>query len=53
MSLPHRITEYLDGNANVARYAFFGDFYSGAGWDLLNANGTLNALGQIYVSTAN
>lgn len=42
--------DYLDNNANVEKYAFFGAFYSGGAEDMINANGTLNALGQIYVS---
>ncbi|TFK45568.1 hypothetical protein OE88DRAFT_1669063 [Heliocybe sulcata] len=42
--------EYLDGNANVEKYAFFGAFYSGGAEDMINADGQLTALGQIYVS---
>ncbi|KZT19005.1 glycoside hydrolase family 128 protein [Neolentinus lepideus HHB14362 ss-1] len=42
--------EYLDGNANVEKYAFFGAFHSGGAEDMIDANGQLTALGQTYVS---
>ncbi|KAF7351503.1 Glycoside hydrolase family 128 protein [Mycena sanguinolenta] len=41
---------YLDSEPAVAKYAFFGAFYSGTGKDMIAANGTLTALGQIYTS---
>ncbi|KAF7351501.1 Glycoside hydrolase family 128 protein [Mycena sanguinolenta] len=41
---------YLDSEPAVAKYAFFGAFHSGTGKDMIAANGTLTALGQIYIS---
>jgi hypothetical protein len=41
---------YLDNEPAVAKYAFFGAFNSGTGKDMIAANGTLTALGKIYIS---
>ncbi|KAJ7795660.1 hypothetical protein B0H14DRAFT_2532203 [Mycena olivaceomarginata] len=41
---------YLDSEPAVAKYAFFGAFNSGTGKDMIAANGTLTALGKIYIS---
>ncbi|KAF8169959.1 hypothetical protein K438DRAFT_1486793, partial [Mycena galopus ATCC 62051] len=40
---------YLDNEPAVAKYAFFGAFYSGGAEDMINLNGTLSPLGQIYI----
>ncbi|KAJ7888187.1 hypothetical protein B0H14DRAFT_3430377 [Mycena olivaceomarginata] len=45
--LPSR---YLDSEPSVAKYAFFGAFNSGTGKDMIAANGTLTALGKMYIS---
>ncbi|KZV86831.1 hypothetical protein EXIGLDRAFT_217035 [Exidia glandulosa HHB12029] len=47
--LPLALT-YLDNEPAIERYAFFGAFHSGAGWDMLNADGSLTSLGKMYVS---
>ncbi|KAJ7896639.1 glycosyl hydrolase catalytic core-domain-containing protein [Mycena olivaceomarginata] len=41
---------YLDSEPSVAKYAFFGAFNSGTGKDMIAANGTLTALGKMYIS---
>ncbi|KAJ7738795.1 glycosyl hydrolase catalytic core-domain-containing protein [Mycena metata] len=41
---------YLDSEPAVAKYAFFGAFYSGTSKDMITANGTLTTLGQMYVT---
>jgi hypothetical protein len=41
---------YLDSEPAVAKYAFFGAFYSGTGKDMITANGTLTNLGKIYTA---
>ncbi|KAG9032318.1 hypothetical protein FRB95_001571 [Tulasnella sp. JGI-2019a] len=39
---------WLDGQSQVAKYAFFGAFYDGNPDDLLTSTGQLTALGKIY-----
>lgn len=33
----------------VAKYAFFGAFHSGTAKDMIAADGTLTALGKLYI----
>lgn len=41
---------YLDNEPAVAAYAFFGAFHSGTAKDMINADGTLTEVGELYVS---
>ncbi|KAG8927202.1 hypothetical protein FRC02_008409 [Tulasnella sp. 418] len=40
---------YLDSEPAVAKYAFFGAFYSGTGKDMLNSSGQLTDVGKLYI----
>lgn len=41
---------YLDSEPAIAKYAYFGAFYSNTSKDMLDANGQLTQIGQLYIS---
>ena len=43
--------DYLDNEDAVVAYAFFGAFHSGTAKDMITAQGTLTAVGELYVSS--
>jgi len=51
MTFINETTAYMDGLDFVERYAWFGYFrpQNGSAYNMMNANGSLNALGEFYI----